>query len=111
MNMKGLITFSTQAGKLIRLEKGSQLEFCRDEDKPNSWYLHIAKSGKGFKVWQNTRSKMFSVNSAGMVREIFSDTDTLETKMTFMINNYPIELNGEKFWRIITDEGIKTGIQ
>lgn len=111
MTLGGLISFSTQAGKLIGLEKEGRIEFCRDEDRPHDWYLHIAKSGKGFKVWQTRESGMFNINSVGMVREIFSDIDMLESKALFLISNYPVELNGEKFWRIITDNNLKTGMR
>lgn len=110
MNVVGLITFSTRAGEMIGLEKGMRIEFCRDEDRPHDWYIHITKADEGFKVWQNGSSKLLAINSAGMVREIFSDIDMLERKATFQISAYPVELNGEKFWKIITDKALKTGI-
>lgn len=110
LNVVGLITFSTRAGEMIGLEKGMRIEFCRDEDRPHDWYIHITKADEGFKVWQNESSKLLAINSAGMVREIFSDIDMLERKATFQISAYPVELNGEKFWRIITDKALKTGI-
>ncbi len=109
MNLRGLISFSAQATEMIGLEKGDKIDFCRDEDRPYDWHVHVTK-GDGFRVWQNERSKQLSVNSAGMVRKIFSDTDTVESRETFMISNRPVELNGEKFWKIITDRGLKTGI-
>lgn len=110
LNVVGLITFSTRAGEMIGLEKGMRIEFCRDEDRPHDWYIHITKADEGFKVWQNGSSKLLAINSAGMVREIFSDIDMLERKATFQISAYPVELNGEKFWKIITDKALKTGI-
>lgn len=110
MDAVGLITFSTRARDMIGLDKGMRIEFCRDEDRPYDWYIHITKADEGFKVWQNGSSKLLAVNSAGMVREIFSDIDTVESRETFMISNRPVELNGEKFWKIITDKGLKTGI-
>lgn len=109
MAINGLITFSTRAGEMIGLEKGMRIEFCRDEDRPHDWHVHVTK-GDGFRVWQNGRSKQLNVNSAGMVREIFSDIDMLERKATFQISAYPVELNGEKFWKIIMDKALKTGI-
>lgn len=109
MNLRGLIAFSAQAIEMIGLEKGDKIDFCRDEDRPHDWHVHVTK-GNGFKVRQNGRSKQLSVNSAGMVRKIFSDTDTVESRETFMISNRPVELNGEKFWKIITDNNLKTGI-
>ena len=110
LNVVGLITFSTRAGEMIGLEKGMRIEFCRDEDRPHDWYIHITKADEGFKVWQNGSSKLLAINSAGMVREVFSDIDTVVSRETFMIDSCPVELNGEKFWKIITDKGLKTGI-
>jgi len=109
MYLRGLIAFSAQATEMIGLEKGDKIDFCRDEDRPYDWHVHVTK-GDGFRVWQNERSKQLNVNSAGMVRKIFSDTDTVESRETFMISNRPVELNGEKFWKIITDKELKTGI-
>ena len=111
MNAVGLITFSTRARDMIGLDRGMRIEFCRDEDRPHDWYIHITKADEGFKVWQNGSSKLLAVNSAGMVREIFSDIDMLESKAAFMISAYPVELNGEKFWRIMTDNNLKTGVR
>ena len=110
MALNGVISFSAQATEMIGLEKEGKIEFCRDEDRPHDWHVHVTK-GDGFRVWQNGRSKQLNVNSAGMVREIFSDIDMPETRATFMISNRPVELNGEKFWRIITDNNLKTGIR
>jgi hypothetical protein len=110
MNLRGLISFSSLAGDLTGIEHGARLEFCRDEDRPYDWYIHVTRADEGFKVWQNRSSGTLLVNSAGMVREIFSDIDMLETRATFMISAYPVELNGEKFWRIITDNNLKTGV-
>lgn len=110
MYLRGLITFSAQTTEMIGLEKGDKIDFCRDEDRPHDWYIHITKADEGFKVWQNGSSKLLAINSTGMVREIFSDIDMLESKALFLISACPVELNGEKFWKIITDRGLKTGI-
>ena len=104
MYKKGFMTFNKITTETMGLTTSSRIEFCRDEERPNDWFIHVTKSDQGFRLWGKEGSSLINVNSVGMVREIFSDIDYFHSKALFEISDRPVELNGEKFWKLITEK-------
>ena len=66
---RGLITFSAELVRALKLEKGFFL--IQDEENPANWYIESDPSEKAFKV-RSTRTKTYMINSVELTNAILS---------------------------------------
>lgn len=98
----------TGAGlKLLGLGMGDRVVVANDEDT-KSWYIRKVNGAEGFQL-RGISSSIGFKNAA--FNEIIVRKLRIEGTMGFLIAREPVEIDGEKYFRLITTRPIKQEIR
>ncbi len=101
----GLFSFSKDAGVLLGLNNGNKIEFVQDEETKIDWFISITDSKDGFSCRSDGQKfPRFDFNSRGLTKAILDSIKFKGTGVSFKIQENPVELEGSKYYLILTSK-------
>jgi hypothetical protein len=103
----GLFSFSKEASKLLELDEKTKVTFHQDEESPTDWYVKVTTEKNGFLLRKKDNVAEHAFNCTAIAKSILDSikptkTATPHVACGFKISKEPIDIEGEKYWLIIT---------
>jgi hypothetical protein len=108
----GLISLSKAAVELLGVSVGNGVVFLQDEDSPRDWFICKSNTDVSFVLRTSDKKKQFDFNSSVLAKKILSSLQVREEYIScgFMIQKKAVEIDGQKYFLIITAKPIKPKI-
>ena len=108
----GGFVFSLALSESIGMKKGEYVMFAKDEDSKSDWYMCVTQSDLGYAIFQKSggkaeiRTRSLYATSKFAAQGILDDVKA-KRAASFLVAMKPVEMDGLKWYRIITDRPLR----
>ena len=99
----GVITFSGEMVKCLELKTGDRIIVANDQEDKKGWYICKTNSEAGFVV--TGKDKALLIRNSFVAGLLLSSVK-IEKSASFLVAKEPVEIEGEKYYQLITTKPI-----